>query len=724
MRATLPGFIGRCRAASVWLASIAVAAGVASCGHDLSPTGPTAVQPASPSVQDATHNAGNPHFYWLPPLVKNSAWSGTFDGSQSPVVTVCEWTGSDCVTPVLAAFTTETGPGSETVRVDMSDSLYIVDFHTDQFTLDQGATYRIEAQVGGLVLAHADLELFPNQGAAKNTDTGDEITLVDGKTLPIKFRIEEGALEYVGPDGGTITLADGAVRLLVKRRALRTVVRMRARKVVVKKRVRRVGGTGYDLEPDGLTFDIPADLTIRYDGDSVPSGADPASLALLTGPSGGGGPFAGVPSTADPTAREVTASISHFSSWVVGPPVSSVQLDHGGSPLTGGLTLAPGDTAHLSAVLTAGGGTASDRVVTWASSDPDVATVDASGVVTAVAEGSATVTATSGTANGSTTLTVTTASSGPTVTLQDLGSLVAGYDATGRDVNAAGDVVGEAGTASGRHAFLWTEAGGLQDLGTLGGSSSIAYGINGDGVVVGVSATSTTYPFGNRAFRWTSSSGMQDLGVSSGWTETSASSVNASGEIVGLLTGDSPAQAFVWTPGTGMTPIGAIGTAGGEDLNDAGTVAGTFSQLQPDGLSELRAAIWTSSGGLQSLGTLGGGEYDQTRSVAVNDVGQVLGTDDDVGPFVWSSGAGFTPVLDWHFQPADLNDQADMVGANSGEPVFVTSDGHVVALPTLGTGGEGPAGIVTAVSDETSGVVYATGASEGHVVRWTIVLHP
>jgi probable HAF family extracellular repeat protein len=49
----------------------------------------------------------------------------------------------------------------------------------------------------------------------------------------------------------------------------------------------------------------------------------------------------------------------------------------------------------------------------------------------------------------------------------------------------------------------------MQDLGTLGGSQSEAYGVSADGSVVVGSAQNTSG--GYRAFRWTASGGMEDL---------------------------------------------------------------------------------------------------------------------------------------------------------------------------------------------------------------------
>src|ERR1700680_83879 len=81
------------------------------------------------------------------------------------------------------------------------------------------------------------------------------------------------------------------------------------------------------------------------------------------------------------------------------------------------------------------------------------------------------------------------------------------------------------------HAFLWTEVGGFQDLGTLGGTGSYAYGINKSGEVVGYSllADGTTY----HAFLWTQAVGMQDLGTLGDGTSSIALAVGTSGRVLG-----------------------------------------------------------------------------------------------------------------------------------------------------------------------------------------------
>ena len=61
----------------------------------------------------------------------------------------------------------------------------------------------------------------------------------------------------------------------------------------------------------------------------------------------------------------------------------------------------------------------------------------------------------------------------PSYLITDLGML-GGDFSRAHGVNIHGQVVGESRTASGDlHAFLWDSAGGMRDLGTLGGQNSV-----------------------------------------------------------------------------------------------------------------------------------------------------------------------------------------------------------------------------------------------------------
>src|SRR3954463_6240940 len=108
------------RAIAVVLSIIAVA----SCGE--SPTGPGLPYVPSWQISDGAHMHGNPHFYFLPPMVPQPAYRGTPDASLAPTVLVCEFT-SGC-DKVIARFTTTSGTGSELVRYDAASQQYIVNW--------------------------------------------------------------------------------------------------------------------------------------------------------------------------------------------------------------------------------------------------------------------------------------------------------------------------------------------------------------------------------------------------------------------------------------------------------------------------------------------------------------------------------------------------------------------------------------------------------------------
>ena len=108
------------------------------------------------------------------------------------------------------------------------------------------------------------------------------------------------------------------------------------------------------------------------------------------------------------------------------PVATTVTVNPGSASFT-----ALGETVWLTAeVRDQNGQVMTGVLVTWASSDASVATVDASGQVTAVANGAATVTATAGSASGSAEVTVVISASPEGSPAADRAALVALYEAT------------------------------------------------------------------------------------------------------------------------------------------------------------------------------------------------------------------------------------------------------------------------------------------------------
>jgi probable HAF family extracellular repeat protein len=131
-------------------------------------------------------------------------------------------------------------------------------------------------------------------------------------------------------------------------------------------------------------------------------------------------------------------------------------------------------------------------------------------------------------------------------------------------VNASGEVVGFASLADGyQHAF--SEVGGtMSDLGTLGGGSSYAYGVNDSGEIVGYSWLADG---SQSAFLYDDGS-MLDLNSllspGSGWDLLAAYGINASGQITGEGLYDGQLSAFVLTD----PPAGPAGISPAPEPNE------------------------------------------------------------------------------------------------------------------------------------------------------------
>ena len=183
-------------------AAAALLLGLGACtGDSASPLAPEG-QPQT-TISDAAHAGAVPGFYFLPPMVPNPSYSGTFDGGLQPRVEICELSGSTCAT-TIATYTTTSGTGGQTVQVGTSS--YQVSWHTNQFNLDPAKHYRISVYVGTFQLGYADVDVVSSGKELKNVDTQEYIPLQDDRTLPIKFRIETGIAGQVivSPDSAAI----------------------------------------------------------------------------------------------------------------------------------------------------------------------------------------------------------------------------------------------------------------------------------------------------------------------------------------------------------------------------------------------------------------------------------------------------------------------------------------------------------------------------------------
>lgn len=120
-------------------------------------------------------------------------------------------------------------------------------------------------------------------------------------------------------------------------------------------------------------------------------------------------------------------------------------------------------------------------------------------------------------------------------------------------LNDAGTVVGYAQPGSGPEtvAFRVPQGGFIEFLGTLGGHSSAAFGINSAGDIVGRSETLSVKPARYECcsgFVWTESAGMKKLPVPKGRSVSWATDINDAGWIVGHVSVLGADHIALWKP--------------------------------------------------------------------------------------------------------------------------------------------------------------------------------
>jgi probable HAF family extracellular repeat protein len=218
-----------------------------------------------------------------------------------------------------------------------------------------------------------------------------------------------------------------------------------------------------------------------------------------------------------------------------------------------------------------------------------------------------------------------------------------GY-ATAEALNDAEQIVGTVSS----HAFLWQGSTGKIDLGTLGGSSSLAHGINNVGQVVG-GARLAGQPSYLHAFLITPDAGVW-------YRDDNGDGANDLMFDLGALPGLDYSQAY--------------------DVNEQGHAVGASYDST---VETIHAFLWNGTD-MQDLGTLGG---QDSFALALNDTDQVVGYAETAGgedhAFVWKAGVMFDlnepipPGEDWTLLSAqDINNRGQIVGSGihwiAGEP--------------------------------------------------------
>jgi probable HAF family extracellular repeat protein len=246
-------------------------------------------------------------------------------------------------------------------------------------------------------------------------------------------------------------------------------------------------------------------------------------------------------------------------------------------------------------------------------------------------------------------------------TTTPLGTLGGSYSVA-YALNDNGLVAGQADATDGNyHAFLYN--GSMNDLGSLGAYPTTAWGINLSGEVVGIS--------NNQAFLYNGT--MQGLGFLAG-NYSVARGINASGTIVGSsTTNGGPEEAFIYSGGS-MLGLGGVpggnGYSNGLAINASGEVTGNAI----NNLGDYEAFLYNGTT-MQGLGTLSG--FANSWGIGINASGEVVGSltgtygvpQDamvDVGGTMYDLNSLVGNLGGWSLSEAEgVNDSGDIVGFGS-----------------------------------------------------------
>jgi len=187
---------------------------------------------------------------------------------------------------------------------------------------------------------------------------GEEITPGRSWSMFFTHAVSDCVGETVDASGGTVTTPDGKASLVIEAAALSEPVDITIEPATVDDLLQHAEGMGsstaagagadgstptasavdsqlpsvfgvtpiegtiWNLGPDGLVFDVPSTLVLTYDEAALPEGVEEAELGAFVI----NGIFERLPATVDEAANTVTATVSHFSTFMVGFASSDLEV--------------------------------------------------------------------------------------------------------------------------------------------------------------------------------------------------------------------------------------------------------------------------------------------------------------------------------------------------------------------------------------------------------------
>jgi probable HAF family extracellular repeat protein len=183
--------------------------------------------------------------------------------------------------------------------------------------------------------------------------------------------------------------------------------------------------------------------------------------------------------------------------------------------------------------------------------------------------------------------------------MEDLGALTtgAGSLSVANSLNDAGLIGGFSRTSAGAiHAVVWSRSTGMTDIDTLGTDYSYAVAVANKGLVAGNILAAD----GHHAFTWTHAGGMRDLGSTVWGTQAFVHAMSKNGQVAGeSIDSFQIPHAMTWTRHGGIVALGELGGPYGSiatAANTKGQVVGGASIAD-----DSHAFIWTAKHGTIDL---------------------------------------------------------------------------------------------------------------------------